>query len=216
MFLVCRYIEFDEVISKSATETSYGSQPLGDLAGRGYAKAPENSGHIHYQCEEPGYILGLVAITPMVDYSQGNSFDLNLVTMDDLHKPALDGIGYQDSLNEQRAWWTAAYTNGSQKSIQDTKAGKTVAWIDYMTSYNKTFGNFAAGESEDFMCLNRRYEGSDNVAAGLITDLTTYIDPIKHIEIFADTNLDSQNFWVQTAFQVTRRGNYSAKQIPNL
>jgi len=27
--------------------------------------------------------------------------------MDDLHKPALDGIGYQDLMNEQRAWWTA-------------------------------------------------------------------------------------------------------------
>ena len=55
-----------------------------------------NSGHIHYQCEEPGYIMGLMAITPMIDYSQGNDFDLNLQTMDDLHKPALDGIGYQE------------------------------------------------------------------------------------------------------------------------
>lgn len=210
-----QYIEFDEIVSKSATETSYGSQPLGDLAGRGYAKAPENSGHIHYQCEEPGYIFGLVAITPLIDYSQGNSFDLNMLTMDDLHKPALDGIGFQDSLNEQRAWWTASYTNPYASSIQDTKAGKTVAWVDYMTSFNKTFGNFAAGESEDFMCLNRRYEGSPE-ETGNIEDLTTYIDPTKHIEIFADTALDSQNFWIQTAFQVVRRGNYSAKQIPNL
>ena len=55
-----------------------------------------NNGHVHYQCEEPGYIMGLIAITPMVDYSQGNDFDLNLQTMDDMHKPALDGIGYQD------------------------------------------------------------------------------------------------------------------------
>lgn len=214
-----QYIEFEEVISKSATETSYGSQPLGDLAGRGYAKAPENSGHIHYQCEEPGYIMGFVAITPMLDYSQGNDFDLNLETMDDLHKPALDGIGYQDSMNEQRAWWTASYAGeqGDPSAIQDTTAGKTVAWIDYMTSFNKTHGNFAAGESEDFMCLNRRYEGEEDAASlGTIKDLTTYIDPTKHIEIFADTALDSQNFWIQTAFQVTRRGNYSAKQIPNL
>ena len=32
-----QYIEFDEVISKSATETAYGNQPLGDIAaiGRG-------------------------------------------------------------------------------------------------------------------------------------------------------------------------------------
>ena len=31
-----QYIEFDEVISKSATETAYGNQPLGDTAATGY------------------------------------------------------------------------------------------------------------------------------------------------------------------------------------
>ena len=46
-----------------------------------------------------------------------------------------------------------------------------------------------------------------------IKDLTTYIDPQKYIEIFADTSIDSQNFWVQTVVQATRRGNYSAKQV---
>jgi hypothetical protein len=33
-----QYIEFDEVISKSATETAYGSQPLGDIAAIGIYK----------------------------------------------------------------------------------------------------------------------------------------------------------------------------------
>ena len=51
-----QYIEFDEVISKSATETTYGSQPLGDIAAIGRGGKPINNGHIHYQCEEPGYI----------------------------------------------------------------------------------------------------------------------------------------------------------------
>ena len=99
--------------------------------------------------------MGLVAITPIVDYSQGNDFDLNLFTVDDLHKPALDGIGYQDLMNEQRAWWTAS--QGGTK-IVDTTPGKSVAWIDYMTNFNKTFGNFASGESEAFMVMNRNYE----------------------------------------------------------
>ena len=99
-----QYIEFDEVISKSATDTTYGSQPLGDIVAIGRGGKPMNSGHIHYQCEEPGYIMGLMAIAPMVDYSQGNDFDLNLQTMDDLHKPALDGIGYQDLIQEQTAY----------------------------------------------------------------------------------------------------------------
>ena len=209
-----QYIEFDEVISKSATETAYGSQPLGDIASIGRGGKPINNGHIHYQCEEPGYIMGLMAITPMIDYSQGNDFDLNLQTIDDIHKPALDGIGYQDLIQEQMVGETSTYENGSSiNNMKHLAANKTVAWIDYMTNYNRTYGDFAAGEALDFMVLNRRYEvGSNNK----IEDLTTYIDPQKYIEIFADTSIDSQNFWIQTVVQATRRGNYSAKQIPFL
>lgn len=199
-------IEFDEVV---ATTGNAEGQVLGELAGRGYSRQPNTSGRLHFQVEEPGYVMGIVAITPMVDYSQGNDFDLNLFTMDDLHKPALDGIGYQDLMNEQRAWWTAEQDG---QIIKDTTPGKTVAWIDYMTNFNRTFGNFAAGESEDFMVLNRNYEKGDN---NEITNGSTYINPQEHIDIFADTALDSQNFWVQTACEITRRGNYSAKQIPN-
>lgn len=201
-------IEFDEVVSTSQSQTGDTVNPLGELAGRGYTTG-QKGGHVHYKCEEPGYIIGLLAITPMVDYSQGNDWDLNLMTLDDLHKPALDGIGYQDSMNEERAWWTAIQTKTGYK---DTSAGKVPAWINYHTAVNKTYGNFADGESEDFMVLNRRYERDGNN----IGDLTTYIDPTKHVEIFADTNLDSQNFMLQTAFQVTRRGNYSARLIPQI
>lgn len=209
-----QYIEFDEVISKSATETEFGKQPLGDIAAIGRGGKPLNNGHVHYQCEEPGYIMGLMAITPIIDYSQGNDFDLNLQTIDDLHKPALDGIGYQDLIQEQMVGETSTYEGGGNiNNIKHLTANKTVAWIDYMTNYNRTFGDFAAGEALDFMVLNRRYEVGDN---NTIEDLTTYVDPQKYIEIFADTSIDSQNFWVQTVVQATRRGNYSAKQIPFL
>lgn len=198
-------IEFEEVVSKSATE----EQPLGDLAGRGVSSRPNSSGKLHFKVTEPSYIMGIAAITPLIDYSQGNDWDMvNIKTMDDFHKPALDGIGYEDSMNNQRAWWTRDTENRN-----DTSAGKTVAWINYMTNFNRTFGNFASGESESFMCLNRNYEKTEN---NLIGDLTTYIDPAKHNEIFADTDLGSQNFWVQTAFDIKVRRNISAKQIPNI
>ena len=168
------------------------------------------TGKLHFKVTEPSYIIGIAAITPLIDYSQGNDWDIeNILTMDDLHKPALDGIGYEDSMNNQRAWWTKDIETGT-----DSAAGKTVAWINYMTNFNKTFGNFASGGSESFMCLNRNYEAAGD---GInIADLTTYIDPAKHNEIFADIDLGSQNFWVQTAFDIKVRRNISAKQIPNL
>lgn len=203
-----QFIEFNEVISQSATE----EEPLGTLAGRGKTTGQRGSGKLHFKVSEPSYIIGLVAITPIIDYSQGNDWDIMaLKTMDDFHKPALDGIGYEDSMNQYRAWWTADVT--ADGVITDTAVGKTVAWINYMTNFNKTFGNFASGESESFMCLNRNYEqGLDYI----IEDLTTYIDPSKHNEIFADTNIDAMNFWLQTAVGIKVRRNISAKQIPNL
>ena len=81
----------------------------------------------------------------------------------------------------------------SHDNHEHLAANKTVAWIDYMTNYNRTFGDFAAGGALDFMVLNRRYEvGNDNT----IKDLTTYIDPQKYIEIFADTSIDSHDIFV--------------------
>ena len=42
--------------------------------------------------------------------------------------------------------------------LKEYSVGKQPARIDYMTNYNKTYGNFAVGESESFMVLNRIYQ----------------------------------------------------------
>ena len=160
--------------------------------------------------------MSITSITPRIDYSQGNDFDTDWQTIDDMHKPALDGIGYQDSVNTGRAWWDDTYLD-AKGTLQKHAAGKTVAWIDYMTNVNRTYGNFASGMSEAFMVLNRNYQmkiGEDGNT--LIDDLTTYIDPVKYNYIFADTSIDAMNFWVQIKYDITARRLMSAKQIPNL
>ena len=158
--------------------------------------------------------MSICSITPRIDYSQGNTWDAYLETMDDFHKPALDGIGYQDSLNGERAWWADYYE--ASPGLKRTSAGKTVAWINYMTNVNRTFGNFASGMSESFMVLDRNYSLDTKNEGWNIEDLTTYIDPVKFNYIFADANLDAMNFWLQTKFDVKVRRLISAKQIPNL
>ena len=205
---VSQEIVFQEVISNSASE----EEPLGTLAGRGVTTGRQKGGHIRIKVTEPCYIMCICSITPRIDYGQGNTWDTYLETMDDWHKPALDGIGYQDSLNGERAWWTD-YIESNEGKLTKTAAGKTVAWINYMTNVNRTFGNFAPEMPESFMVLNRNYSMNNK---GQIEDLTTYIDPVKYNYIFADTNLDAMNFWVQTKFDIKVRRLISAKQIPNL
>ena len=45
----------------------------------------------------------LASITPRISYSQGNKWDLNLKTLEDLHKPEFDQIGlvYKSEIREQ-------------------------------------------------------------------------------------------------------------------
>ena len=189
-------IEFQEIINNSGTE----EQPLGTLAGRGIA-TNHKGGNIIFKADEPGYIFCITSITPRVDYFQGNDWDIYLNNMDDLHKPQLDGIGFQDRL--YRHINASAPIEDLEKTI-----GKQPAWIEYMTNVNKTFGNFALIENEGWMCLNRIF--------GDINTYTTYVFPHLYNNIFADTDLTAQNFWVQIAFNYKPRRVMSAKVIPNL
>lgn len=194
-------IEFQEVVSNSATA----NEPLGTLAGRGI-NTQKKGGNLHIKIQEPCYIIGIASITPRVDYCQGNDFDISLNTLNDLHKPALDGIGYQDLLTSQAAGWV-------NKGVA---YGKTVAWINYMTNYNKTYGTFAENGNEAYMVLNRIYEPLNGDFSQSKIDNTSYIDPSKYNYIFAETTTESQNFWVQIGFGIKARRVMSAKQIPNL
>lgn len=206
-------IVFQEVISQSATE----QEPLGSLAGRGKLAYNKKGGYLKIKVEEPSYIIGIVSITPRVDYSQGNKWDRSLRTMNDLHKPALDAIGFQDLITNKMAWWENYCTDNNIEN--KFSAGKQPAWIDYMSNYNRTHGNFASGKSEEFMILNRSYEiDKKNIALNqsVIKDLTTYIDPTKFNYIFADQSLDAMNFWVQIGIDWKARRMMSAKVIPNL
>lgn len=195
-------IVFDEVVSTSETETSQsGNSPIGTLGGRGTLKN-WHDGEITIKVKEPSYIIGITTITPLLDYSQGTDWDLvQLVSMNDLHQPEFDGIGFQNLM---------AYTlNGRNTLGKNASVGKQPAWIQYMTSVNETHGTFANEEDELFMTLNRRYNEDGS-------DFTTYIDPVKFNYAFADTELSSQNFWVQIAFNIFARRKMSAKIIPNL
>lgn len=200
-------IAFDEIVSNAATD----DEPLGTLAGRGIATMYKSGRGLKIKCTEPSMIMALGSITPRIDYSQGNKWWTRLETMDDFHKPTLDAIGFQELITEEAAAWSTEVTENYECKYQSL--GKQPSWIEYTTDVNETYGEFAAGMPLAFMCLNRVYE--ENVD-GTIVNTSTYIDPTIYNNIFAESRLSSQNFWVQVAFDVTARRVMSAKQIPNL
>nr|DAX05335.1 MAG TPA: Major capsid protein [Microviridae sp.] len=200
-------IAFDEIVSNAATD----DEPLGTLAGRGIATMYKSGRGLKIKCTEPSMIMALGSITPRIDYSQGNKWWTRLENMDDFHKPTLDAIGFQELITEEAAAWNTELEENYTPKYQSL--GKQPSWIEYTTDVNETYGEFAAGMPLAFMCLNRVYEESTK---GTISNPSTYIDPTIYNNIFAESRLSSQNFWVQVAFDVTARRVMSAKQIPNL
>lgn len=200
-------IAFDEIVSNAATD----EEPLGTLAGRGIATMYKSGRGLKIKCTEPSMIMALGSITPRIDYSQGNKWWTRLETMDDFHKPTLDAIGFQELIAEEAAAWSTELTENYKEIYQSL--GKQPSWIEYTTDVNETYGEFAAGMPLAFMCLNRIYEENTDRT---IANTSTYIDPTIYNNIFAESRLSSQNFWVQVAFDVTARRVMSAKQIPNL
>ena len=195
-------IDFEAVVSNSASNASGVEEPLGSMAGRGFNQG-RKGGKIVIKCNEPCYIIGIASITPYVDYSQGNDWDMmQLSTMDDLHKPQLDGIGYQDLLSNQM--------NG--RANTGDAIGKQPAWLNYMTDVNRTYADFAAGETESYMVLNRIYDVNEET--GEIINPSTYISPKDYTYIFATNTDTNRDFWVQIGKRIIARRVMSAAQIP--
>lgn len=217
-------IVFDEVVSSSETTNKDGSiNPLGTMGGRGTLNG-RNGGRFDMKFTEDCYIIGIASVIPRVDYSQGNKWFMSLQNNDQLHKPELDAIGFQNLIGD---WMCGVDTevplttdaNYTANKWGITKAyAKQPAWINYMTAVNECHGDFADEEKAMFMTLNRRYEietGTDGNVQG-IKDFTAYIDPRRYNYAFADATLEAQNFWLQVGVQVEPRRKLSAKIMPNL
>ena len=108
--------------------------------------------------------------------------------------------------------WRSVKYNADGNKVNGS-IGKQPAWIDYMTNFNKTYGNFAIKDNEAFMVLNRWFESDPKTQEG---DYTSYIDPQKYNNIFAQTSIDAQDFRVQIGVDIEARRKLSAKVIANI
>lgn len=210
---------FDEVVSTSAAE----GEPLGTLAGRGNIDNVKG-GSVNIKIKEPSLIIGIMSVTPRVDYSQGNDWDtFQLNTMEDLHKPEFDGIGFQDLPTEWLAWWDSLLETNENNQTEVTRfsLGKQPAWVQYMSNVNKVYGDFARMNNAEFMVITRNYQAKDTVLGqrpktSIIADATTYVRPSNYNYLFAESQIKFQPIWAQIGIDISARRKMSAAIMPML
>lgn len=201
-------ILFDMVVSTAGTE----EEPLGSIASRGQFGSKHKGGYVQIEADEEKLVMVLAKITPRIVYNQGNDWTTNLKTLEDLHKPALDKIGYQNLITDTMvAVETIVKADGT---LITQSAGKQPAWQWYRTNYDDALGNMA--DTEDYKVFGRSYEAELRNGKYRIKDLTTYIDPTKYNDVFAVASLDAMNFDVQVGMKANMTIVMSEEVIPNL
>lgn len=213
---------FEQIISNSQS----GDQPLGTIGGRGVLTNKQKGGRVTLNVDEPSYLIGLFSLTPRLDYSQGNTAQMDMVNMTHLHNPYYDQIGFQDLPLEWMYWiGTQKGDNTAGSATIKQTIGKQPAWTHWQTDVNKVRGLFASKDDKMFMVLNRRWEAKWTVDASdplnilnklTIKDPTTYIDPVKYNFIFADTEITAENFEVQIDVEHIARMVMSGQIMPRI
>ena len=225
-------INSTNVISTAGTE----SDELGAQAG--FAVGGMKRGRsITFNSDIYGYVICIASLVPHVNYSQGfNPHALKLRFLD-MYQPRLANIGYQDVPAKELyalpnymsfvgpAGDTSSITvNGSAyfepylETNHNEPVGRRIAWAEYMTDVDRTFGLFSDSESLSTWVLNRSYEFTKTqlLAFGEYSDgefgslqsvthspqFSTYIDPFAFNDLFADTKSNAQNFRLFCNFDV--------------
>src|SRR5690606_22524937 len=196
-------------VSNSASE----DEPLATLGGITRLGRKHKGGKIRIKVDEPSMIIGIVSITPHIDYCQGNEWHVNLKNYGEFHNPYLDGIGFQDLLVDQM---NANATQHNGNNIQWNSVGKQPAWLNYMTGYNKTYGNFVIGGTEEYMVQNRKYGIEFDGAQIKVPNADPYIDPKDHMYMFATPVTTAQPYWLQIGAGMKVRRKMSSKIMPKL
>ena len=197
-----RKVEVNRVTQVSA-DTS--GSPLGTLAGNatvlGNAGAP-----VSKYCDEHGWIIGFITITPKLVYSQQLNKQLIKTQLLDYYFPEFAHIGYQPILNQEIAPLQCTSDIEGQK-LTDV-FGYQRAWYEYLANTDEVHGAFR--DSLRHYIINRIFNGVPQLGSDFLT-----VSPDEVNEVFAVQD-DTDKIFGQIYFDVKMKRPIPAIGIPKL
>lgn len=130
--------------------------PLGTLAGRASAVGSDGRPITHY-CDEHGWIIGFVSITPRPVYSQTLNKMLTRTELLDYYFPEFGHIGFQPILNKELSPLQCKLGQTEDGTGTDDVFGYQRAWYEYLERYDEVHGDFRS-TLRDFL-IQRVFDG---------------------------------------------------------
>lgn len=152
-------------------ETSTGN--LGDMAGQAYVIGEGKS--ISHFCDEHGFIIGILSVTPVPNYSQLIPKYLFKHDVFDFYFPEFGKIGMQPITNKEVA---------AMASVMEGKAdmvfGYQRAWYDYLANVDRVHGKFN-GQFYDFL-IQRKFASTPELGADFTTIKSEDLNNIFYVD----------------------------------
>ena len=168
-------VVFSEVLQTSSTDTT---SPQANLAGHGFSA--QRSHKFKRRFTEHGYIIGLMSVMPRTNYQQGIDRKFTRFTRFDYLDPKFVHLGEQGVLNKE------IYVQGN--STDDELFGYQARYQEYRRSHSHVAADFRG--TFDFWHLGRVFEAKPELNS-------SYLECTPSNRIFADTEGNEDNLWVQ-------------------
>lgn len=238
------YIDTSLVTSNNNGESIDGSNVPGDMAGnvnqRKYPKGTQA-----FTANEPGMLMAIVTVTPLVDYCQNIERYLLENNFEDEFSPQMAQKGFESvPLSDYSVLpdldVTDDYDNtgivaqGMTCPDLSMSVGKQVAWLREMTATNRVHGEFATRGMYETWVLKRQYTtlrsksfSTDTGFSEVYPDfsgvgitatrsISPYGNPLEWQYPFVAQKVTDPNFFLQASFKVRAVRPIGRRYMPTL
>ena len=189
----------------SQGDTGAWQDALGSYAGQGFAVGDSEHAIRHY-CDEHGFIIGILSVSPVPNYSQlMPKFFLKRQPLD-YYFPEFGHVGMQPVCYDE-VCPVQAYNADGKAALRDV-FGYQRAWYDYLSSVDEVHGSFR--ESLRNFLMNRIFENKPELSEDFLL-----IDPEQVNQVFSVTE-STDKILGQVWFDVKAKRPIPEYGIPSL
>ncbi|WGL30875.1 major capsid protein [Dipodfec virus UOA04_Rod_462] len=172
-----------DVKPQTVTQTTESaSDPLGSYAGQLYGVGGSNN-HIRKFCDENGYIVGILSVVPVPNYSQlMNKEWFRGTDPFDFYWPEFANIGLQPVLTKEVAPLQLGNESADVSDFNTRIFGYQRAWYDYLQRTDEVHGLFRT-QLDNFV-MNRSFLNTPVLGPDF-----TVVDPTQLNEVFSVTDI---------------------------
>jgi hypothetical protein len=192
-------------VYKVTQTTPTDGSPLGSFAGQGFIQSGMKH-VIRKYCPEEGYILGVLSVVPVANYTQLLMPHWTRMSLLDWHFPQFNNVSFQPMTYKNLCPYQAYAVNPA--NINNVFGYQRV-WWDLISSFDEVHGQFRSS-LRNFV-INRVFDSAPELSQDFLL-----VNPDHVNDVFATTAENGDKILGSIAFDITKKTTIPRNSIPHI